>query len=389
MTSRAQRGPISAWWATVDKTLLGVPVILVIAGLILSMSASPAATARLGIENPFYFTERHLVFAVLAPLVMVGISLLPIRQARLLCWIGLAGSLLVMTALPIIGEETKGSIRWMALGPIKIQPSEMLKPCFVVASAWLVAQARKTRKIGWALAAVGLFGLSLSLLVIQPDLGQTVLLAAVWGTMVFLAGLPLFFVWMLGGLAVAGSFFAYMSIDNFSSRIDRFLTGSGDNFQVDRAMQAVEAGGWVGRGPGEGLVKRGLPDSHTDFIFAVAVEEYGTILAMMLVCLFFIIVLRAFWHSARERDVFVSLAVAGLALQFGMQATINICVNLQLAPAKGMTLPFVSYGGSSMMAVAFGLGLMLAFTRKRADMYRRNNVRIGPAHSTQLAGMPA
>lgn len=372
-----------------DKTLLTLPILIVIAGFILSMSASPAATARLGISNPFYFTERHLVFAIIAPLVMIAVSFLHVQQARLACWVGLGGALLLMMALPFIGEETKGSIRWLQVGPVQIQPSEILKPCFVVASAWLVSQVKRTRQMSWALAAIGLFGVSITLLVMQPDLGQTILLAAVWGAMVFLAGLPLIFVWVLAGLAILGGFGAYLTIDNFSSRIDRFLTGDGDNFQVERAMQAIEAGGWVGQGPGEGLVKRGLPDSHTDFIFAVAVEEYGTLLAMCLVGLFFVIVLRAMWQAGRERDAFVSLAVSGLALQFGMQATINICVNLQLSPAKGMTLPFVSYGGSSMVAVAFGVGLILAFTRKRADMYRRGVARIGPARSTPMVGAPA
>ncbi|MDA8870669.1 putative lipid II flippase FtsW [Rhizobiaceae bacterium] len=377
--SRADRSRLSEWWWTIDKSLLAAALALIAAGFFLSLSSSPAATARLKIDNPFYFMERHAMFAVLTVIVLVGVSALSPRWAKRLCLVGLAGTLVILLALPFVGFSAKGSTRWLALGGFLLQPSEFLKPFFVVVTAWLFAEGQRQRDVPTTAIAIALFGLCATLLIIQPDFGQTVLLATVWAAMFFLAGISLWIVGLLGGLGVAGAVGAYTFIPHVTTRFDRFITGAGDNFQVDRGFQAIESGGWLGRGPGEGLVKRGLPDSHTDFIFSVAAEEYGIIVVMGLVAVFFFIMLRGLFHAMRERDRFVQLAVAGLVLQFGLQATINICVNLQLAPAKGMTLPFVSYGGSSMVAVAIGMGLVLALTRRRSESLRRLDVRIRPA----------
>ena len=295
----------------------------------------------------------------------------------------LAGTLLALIALPFIGYAAKGATRWLAVGPLLLQPSEFLKPVFVVVTAWLFSESSRRPDMPCNLLSILLFGLCAALLITQPDFGQTVLLSFIWGTMFFMAGMPWIWIMLLGGFGVVGVLAAYVAIPHVTTRIDRFITGTGDNFQVDRGLEAITNGGWLGRGPGEGQVKYGLPDSHTDFIFSVAAEEFGILLTMVLVATFAFVVLRGLYHGLQERDRFVQLAVSGLVLMFGFQAIINICVNLRLMPAKGMTLPFISYGGSSLMAVALGMGLVLALSRKRADTYRRTSVRIGPASMAQ------
>ena len=370
MMSRARKGLISDWWWTVDKLLLVTLLLLLAGGVLLSLSASPPVAKRLDIDA-FHFVKRHAFFLIPALIILIGTSFLNLRQVRRLSLFVLLGSLAALVLVPIIGFSAKGATRWISVGSFLIQPSEFLKPVFVIITAWLFAENAKQPDIPCNFFAILLFLICAGLLVMQPDLGQTLLLAAVWGALFFMAGLPLMWIWALGGAAVSGLFVAYFSFSHFAGRIDRFLTGSGDTFQVDRGLSAINNGGWMGTGPGEGRIKNGLPDSHTDFIFSVAAEEFGIVLSMMLVLVFAFIVLRGLWHGLKERDRFVQLAVSGLVLQFGLQAFINIGVNLRLLPAKGMTLPFISYGGSSLMAVAFGMGLVLALTRKRADSYRR------------------
>lgn len=379
MMSRAQKTRVSDWWWTVDKLLLAAALLLLAGGLLLSLSASPSVTPRLKIDDSFHFVKRHAIFLIPAIAIVVVTSFLNLRQVRRLSLVLLVVSIATLAVLPIIGYSAKGATRWLAIGPLLFQPSEFLKPAFVVMSAWLFAESKSQPQLPCNLLAMALFGLCALLLIIQPDFGQTVLLAVVWCALFFMAGMPWLWIFVLGGLGLAGLVGAYFTISHVTTRIDRFVTGTGDNFQVDRGLEAITSGGWWGQGPGEGQVKYGLPDSHTDFIFAVAVEEYGILLAMLLVASFAFIVLRGLWHGLNERDSFVQLAVSGLVLMFGLQAIINICVNLRLVPAKGMTLPFISYGGSSMMAIALGMGLILALSRKRADSYRRSEVRIGPS----------
>lgn len=375
MMSRANKSIISDWWWTVDKWLLGAALMLLACGFFLSLSASPSVTHRLNIDDSFHFVKRHAVFLIPAVVLLIGTSLLTLRQVRRLSMLMLLGSLAVLLLLPFIGYAAKGATRWLAIGPLLLQPSEFLKPAFVVVTAWLFSQAPKRPDIPCNFFAIALFALCAALLVTQPDFGQTVLLTMTWGAMFFLAGLSWAYVAALGGMVVVGGALGYGLIPHVRDRIDRFVTGTGDNFQVNRGLEAIVNGGWLGRGPGEGQTKYGLPDSHTDFIFSVAAEEYGIALTMVLVALFGFIVLRGLWHGAGEKDRFIQLAVSGLVLQFGFQAMINICVNLRLMPAKGMTLPFISYGGSSLIAVALGMGLVLALSRKRADSYRRVEVR--------------
>ena len=387
--SRARKSRLTEWWWTVDKLMLAAALLLLAGGFLLSLSASPSVTPRLKIDDSFYFVKRHALFLAPALIVLIGTSFLTLRQVRRVSLVLLAGSLLVLLLLPFIGYSAKGATRWLAIGPLLLQPSEFLKPAFVVISAWFFAQIGQSSRIPYTLLAAGLFGICATLLIIQPDFGQTVLLSIVWGAMFFMAGMPWLLFAVLGGLAVIGVGIAYLTIPHVTGRIDRFVTGSGDNFQVDRGLEAITNGGWLGQGPGEGQVKYGLPDSHTDFIFSVAAEEYGIALAMLLVCAFAFVVLRGLAHGLKEQDRFVQLSVSGLVLMFGLQAVINICVNLRLMPAKGMTLPFISYGGSSMMAIALGMGFILALSRKRADSYRRNGgksrARIGPVSALVAA----
>jgi cell division protein FtsW len=385
MMSRARKSPVSDWWWTVDKLLLAAALMLLACGFLLSLSASPSVTPRLRIDDSFHFVKRHAFFIVPAIIVLIGTSFMNLKQVRRVSFLLLGGALLALIALPFIGYSAKGATRWLAIGPFLLQPSEFLKPAFVVITAWLFAESAKRPDIPCNLFAIALFGLCAALLVTQPDFGQTVLLALVWGSMFFMAGMPWIWIAVLGGLGVVGLGAAYLTISHVSERIDRFVTGTGDNFQVDRGLEAITNGGWLGRGPGEGQVKFGLPDSHTDFIFSVAAEEFGIALVMVLVASFAFVVIRGLAHGLKEHDRFVQLAVSGLVLQFGFQAMINMCVNLRLIPAKGMTLPFISYGGSSLIAVALGMGLVLALTRKRADSYRRPEVRIRPmGHSTAV-----
>ena len=373
MMSRARKGLVSDWWWTVDKLLLGSLLLLLAGGIVLSFSASPPVAQKLGIDT-FHFVKRHMVFMVPAIGILIGLSVLDLRQARRLALMVLAGSIVALILVPFIGFSAKGATRWLSIGSFSLQPSEFLKPAFIIITAWLFAESAKRPDMPCNLMSTALLALCAGLLVMQPDLGQTFLLASVWGAMFFMAGMPLLWVALLGGGGLLAAGIAYMSFSHFAGRIDRFLTGAGDTFQVDRGLAAINNGGWFGTGPGEGRIKNGLPDSHTDFIFSVAAEEFGIALAMVLVLLFAFIVMRGLSHAFREQDRFVQLAVSGLMLQFGLQAFINLAVNLRLMPAKGMTLPFISYGGSSLLAVAFGMGLALALTRKRPDSYRRNSV---------------
>ena len=265
------------------------------------------------------------------------------------------------------GVEIKGSRRWFSIGSFGVQPSEFMKPAFVVVCAWLFSEHARQPEIPGNLFAIILYGIVAALLVAQPDLGQTILTSAVWGGMFFMAGMPWIWIILLGVGGVGGLFSAYYIFPHVASRIDKFLTGEGDTFQVDTAREAIIRGDWFGQGPGEGIVKRIIPDSHTDFIFSVAAEEFGILFCMVLVAIFTFVVLRGLKHAFNERDDFNRFAVAGLVLQIGMQSMINVGVNLELLPAKGMTLPLISYGGSSMIAICVTAGFILALTRHRPE----------------------
>lgn len=366
MVSRAERGQISDWWWTVDRWLLSAFFMLMVLGIVLSFAASPAVAERIGLES-YHFVTRQFVFMVPALGAMVAISFLSPKNIRRFALVMLAGSLVLMVAALFFGIEVKGSRRWIYLFGVSIQPSEYLKPAFVIICAWLFSEHVKNPEIPGNLFAIILLGLVVALLVAQPDLGQTLLVTATWGIMFFLAGLSWIWIFLLGGIGVAGALGAYLTFPHVAGRIDRFLTGEGDTYQVDRALEAVVRGGWLGQGPGEGTIKRVLPDSHTDFVFAVAAEEFGIVLCLIILLLFAFVVLRAMTLALRERDDFARLAITGLVTLFGFQSIINMGVNLQLLPAKGMTLPFISYGGSSLVAMAISMGMVLALTRIRPE----------------------
>jgi cell division protein FtsW len=365
MVSRAQRTPFAAWWWTVDRLQLAAVSAVMLGGIVLSLAASPPVAARLGLD-PFYFVNRHVMYLIPALAVLLATSFLSPRQIRRLALLVFAVSFVMVLLTPFIGAEVKGARRWIVLFGLNIQPSEFLKPAFVILIAWLFAESAKKPEVpANSFALLLLFG-SVIALVRQPDFGQTMLIALVWGALFFMAGMRLIWVIGLGGAAAVGLAGAYYTVPYVMRRIKRFIDpASGDTFQIDTAIDAFRKGGWFGSGPGEGTVKRYLPDSHADFVFAVAAEEFGIVLCLILVSLFCFIVVRALTRAMRTDDPFARFGAAGLAILFGAQSAINMAVNLSLIPAKGMTLPFISYGGSSMISLAYGMGMLLALTRER------------------------
>jgi cell division protein FtsW len=365
MISRAQRTLFGEWWWTVDRLLLGALVALVLIGIVLLLAASPPVAIRLG-ADPFHFVNRQALYMAPALAVLGVTSLLSPRQVRRVAMIVFLISLALVLATLVLGAEIKGARRWINLFGVSIQPSEFLKPSFVVLAAWAFAESARRPEMPTTTIALSLLGVSIVPLVLQPDIGQSVLLVAIWCALFFLSGLA--WKWAIGLLSSAfvAVFAAYQFIPHVANRIQRFIDpSSGDTFQIDTAIESFVRGGWLGRGPGEGTVKRILPDGHADFVFAVAAEEFGIALCLFLVALFAFVVLRALLHALKDEDPFARLAISGLALLFGLQSSIAMAVNLHLLPAKGMTLPFISYGGSSLISLAYGMGMLVALTRRR------------------------
>ena len=367
MISRAHRSPLSDWWWTVDRSMISLVLVLLLTGFVFSFAASPPVAERLGLDS-LHFVMRHAVFAPFAALLMIAISFLTPRQVRRVALVMLFVFLAMMVAVLFIGEEIKGSRRWLFIAGMSVQPSELIKPAFIVITAWLFAEGSRRPEIPGRMLAVFLLLITTALLVAEPDLGQTVLFVAVWGALFFLAGVNTLIVAGLAGIGAAGLVLAYYVFPHVAGRINRFLDPeSGDTFQIMTAMQSFERGGWSGTGPGEGIMKRVLPDSHTDFVFAVVGEEFGIILCLLVVALFCALVMRGLMQAFRRNSTFERMAIAGLTTQIGIQAFINMGVNLHLLPAKGMTLPFISYGGSALLSVAMTMGFMLALSRRSAD----------------------
>lgn len=365
MLSRAKRSPFVRWWLTVDRPMMAALAALMLGGIILSLAASPPVALRIGLD-PFHFVNRHVMFLVPAIAVLILTSMLSPRDVRRLSLVMFALSVVLLVATLKFAPEIKGSRRWISLMGVGVQASEFVKPAFVVLISWLFAESARRPEMPANTVAVGLLLLVVSLLVLQPDLGQTMLITMVWCALFFMAGMRWIWVAGLGGTAAAGLFGAYLTIPHVAKRIQRFMDpASGDTFNIDVAIESFMRGGFLGAGPGEGTVKRVLPESHTDFVFAVAAEEFGILLCLILVGLFAFIVLRSLTHAMRDDDPFTRFAVAGLAMLFGAQSAINMAVNVHLIPAKGMTLPFISYGGSSLVSLAYGMGMLLALTRER------------------------
>jgi cell division protein FtsW len=373
MVSRVERTQFAAWWWTVDRLMLAALIAVMLAGIVLSLAASPPVAARIGLE-PFYFVNRHVMFLLPALAVLLATSFLSARQIRRIALVVFFVSLALTVATLFFGAEVKGARRWLVLLGVNIQPSEFLKPAFVILISWLFAESARKPDMPANTFALLLLGMVVVVLVLQPDFGQTMLIALVWGALFFMAGMRMVWVIGLGGVALIGLVGAYATVPHVARRIKRFMDpASGDTFQIDNAVESFVRGGWFGRGPGEGTIKRVLPDSHADFVFAVAAEEFGVVLCLVLVALFTFVVLRALLHAVKTEDPFTRFSVAGLAMLFGTQSAINMAVNLALIPAKGMTLPFISYGGSSMISLAYGMGMLLALSREqpRAELLGR------------------
>ncbi|MEQ8747771.1 putative lipid II flippase FtsW [Pyruvatibacter sp.] len=366
--ARTDRSAVGQWWWTVDRWTLGALVLLLGLGTVMSLAASPAVATRLGLD-PYHFFYRHLVYLGPALLLMFGVSLLSPRGVRRLACLMLASSFGLMVLTLFFGPEIKGATRWLHVGSLSIQPSEFVKAGFVVVCAWMFAEGgTRTSAIPGNTIAAALWMAMVGVLILQPDFGQALLMTGAWVALFFLAGIPWFWIVLLAGLSAVGAYGAYVMMPHVASRIDRFLDpASGDTYQVDTALDAFSRGGFLGMGPGEGTVKRVLPDAHTDYIYAVAAEEFGALVCLLVLMIFGFVVLRAFARVMGESDRFVQLAACGLAVLFGIQSIINLGVNLNLLPAKGMTLPFISYGGSSLMALAIAMGMLLALTRKRVS----------------------
>ena len=359
---------LRSWSQSLDPALLGATFALIAIGLVLSLAAGPVAAARIGIDNGLHFFERQVVFLVPALLTMAVLSTLPALTVRRLGVLAGAGALLGMLAAIAIGPEIKGAHRWLDLGPISVQPSEFMKPGFVVLAAWLLGEGARDARFPGGGLSLGLYGLVSLVLLVQPDYGQWILLTAIWGVMFFIAGWSWAWIAGLGAGAGAALGAGYLIAPHVRSRIDRFLSPEGgDTYQTDKALEAISAGRALGHDAhGTDGVKQSLPDAHTDFVFAVAGEEFGFLLCALILGLFALVAWRGFRFAAETDSLFLRCAVAGLTAQLVFQALINIGVNLSVLPAKGMTLPFVSYGGSSLVATGVTMGFLLALTRRRA-----------------------
>jgi cell division protein FtsW len=364
MLSRLERSALANWWWTIDRWLIAALGALIVFGLVLTMAASPPVAERLGLPT-FHFVHKQVLFLIPAIAVFLASSFLSPRHVRRAALIVFVLSMVLIIAALLFGSEVKGARRWI----FGIQPSEFLKPAFVILVAWAFAEGAKRELPGNMLAFL-LLPAAIVPLIMQPDFGQTMLVSLVWVGLFFIAGLRWIWVAGIGSIGIGGMLLAYKLVPHVRGRILKFIdpgTSGGvvDTFQIDTALDSFFAGGWFGKGPGEGTVKRILPDAHTDFIFAVTGEEFGIVACLALVAVFAFIVLRGLMGAARNEDPFCRMAAAGLIMLFGMQSAINMAVNLHLMPAKGMTLPFISYGGSSVISLALGMGFLAAVMRKR------------------------
>ena len=364
--ARSDQSLLGRWWWTVDRWQIIALFLLMGMGAIFMLAASPAAADRIGLADPFQLARRQIIMIPLAVLLMLSISMLQPRSVRRFAVLGLLGTIALLVATLFIGQHIKGASRWIDVAGFSLQPSEFAKPFFAVTAAWMFSMGRVEGTLPGASIATGLYLCIAGLFLLQPDVGQTMVLTAVFGMQFFLAGLSL--IWV-GGIVISGIGLlvgTYFLFPHVAERVDSFLDpDSGDTYQIERSLEAFQNGGPWGRGPGEGTVKDLLPDSHSDFIFAVAGEEFGVVVCLFLVVLFAFVVLRGFAKLMGETSLFVLLAATGLLTQVGLQAFVNMASAMHLIPTKGMTLPFISYGGSSYLALAIAMGMVLALTRRR------------------------
>ncbi|HVX79870.1 MAG TPA: putative peptidoglycan glycosyltransferase FtsW [Devosiaceae bacterium] len=381
MFSREKKTPIAEWWWTVDRELLVALVLLIACGIVLSFAASPAVAERLHLPY-YFFIVRQCGFASPSIAVMVVASLLSARQVRIAALVTLVLSILALWATLKYGAEVKGARRWISVLGQSVQPSEFVKPAFAIIGAWLFSERMVRKDVPGRIIASLLVLPIVGALVLQPDVGQTALILATWAALLFLSGISWFLIFGLLGGAVGLGYGAYLLFPHVSRRIDSFLNpeGGGNTYQVDKALNSLLEGGWFGRGPGESIAKKFIPDAHADYVFSAAAGEFGLLFCLVLVGLICFIVVRALIAAQKQANLFNRLAASTIAIQFGLQSAINLCVNLNLIPPKGMTLPFVSYGGTSMIAIAFGMGLMLAMTRSRPEARMASGLPVYRAH---------
>jgi cell division protein FtsW len=363
--ARTDRSVLGRWWWTVDRWTLGAILLIVLIGALLILAASPAVAERIDLDS-FYFVRRQFLILPVAMALMIAVSMLSPLQVRRLASLGLVATILLLVLVPLVGSEIKGATRWISIAGFSLQPSEFAKPFLAVVTAWMFAEWRREPAFPGHLVAIGLYLLVVALLLSQPDFGMTVMVSAIWFGQFFLAGLPMILVGALIGIGAVGAVGAYLVFPHVASRVHRFLDpASGDTYQVDRSLEAFVNGGLLGTGPGEGTVKAHLPDAHADFIFSVAGEEFGGLACLLIIALYAFVVLRGYAKLLSETSLFVLIAAAGLFTQIALQALIHMASAVSMMPAKGMTLPFISYGGSSLLALAFAAGMALALTRRR------------------------
>ncbi len=362
--SRQSHSALAKWLWTVDKVILFVSLALLSIGIILDITASPAVARRINVDD-FWFVRKQVFYVVASIGIIFILSLLKLKTIRRLSIFGFVIFLGLLVLTLFFGFETKGARRWISIAGFSMQASEFMKPIFIVVTAWLLDCGKKYDYFPGMAVSIGLYGVVAALLLLQPDVGMTLLVTAIFGLQLFLAGLPMFFVSVLAAGGVVVLFILYFTFPHFHARVDQFLYGSDEtSYQINRAMEAFQNGNLVGRGPGEGTVKLHIPDAHTDFVFAVAGEEYGVWLCLIIIILFAVIIIRALRAALKETNLFVMYAEVGLAASLGLQAFVNMASSLHVIPTKGMTLPFISYGGSSLLGSAIEIGMLLAITRK-------------------------
>ncbi|PZQ44439.1 MAG: putative lipid II flippase FtsW [Micavibrio aeruginosavorus] len=365
--TRTDKSFLGQWWWTVDRVTLAILFTICIFGIVLVTAASPAVANRIDTASPYHFIIRHIVFLVPSIGLMIGLSMTNLQQVWRAAVIILGVSVFLMMLVPVIGDEVKGAQRWIGLGPLSLQPSELAKPSFIVVAAWLIARQKEKPEFHGIVFAGALYGLVVLLLVLQPDMGMTFIVTASFLTIIFLAGLPFRWIILLLGIVIAAAVLAYFSFSHVQSRFDRFVNPeSGDTYQIDRSLSAFRHGGLLGTGAGQGTVKMHIPDAHADFIFAVAGEELGMLMTVLLVGLYGYVILRGYNRIMDTDNIFIILASGGILTLFGLQALINMGSSIHLLPTKGMTLPFISYGGSSLLSSGIAMGMLLALTRRQS-----------------------
>lgn len=363
--SRTDKSLLSRWWWTIDRPLLALLLIIITFGIVLVTAASPPVATRIGLGQ-YHFLIRHIIVLIPSIAIMLGISLLDVKQIWRLSAIMLAASIVALVYVLMFGVEIKGAQRWIHFPGLSLQPSEFAKPAFIVVAAWFISLQKDNPNLKNTKIVAGLYGVLTSLLVLQPDMGMTVIVTASFVAIIFLAGLPFRLIFLMLFFVMGASVVAYLSLSHVQSRVDRFLDpSSGDTYQIQQSLDAFRNGGLLGTGPGQGTVKLNIPDAHADFIFAVAGEELGLFFIIILVGLYGFVLMRGFNRIMDSDNMFVVLAVGGLLTMFGLQALVHMGSALHLLPTKGMTLPFISYGGSSLLSMSVAMGMVLALTRRQ------------------------